>query len=185
MLCSEWVPSEWESDKNITIIHTTPVHQLTSGEDKSWNKSIIKNFLTSNCCFWPKYESIIHNNASSSEKVFWSESGEKSAQIKHRLQAKTALNKYVADFDVRDNRRWTFSHCWASDEMLHFSKLDKETNISILGEHVPIKCTEFSLFFLFTYLLLKRVSSSGSERCYLNPRSSSWSVKVFNPSCRF
>ncbi len=29
MLCSEWVPSEWESDKNITIIHTTPVHQLT------------------------------------------------------------------------------------------------------------------------------------------------------------
>ncbi len=30
MLCSEWVPSEWESDKNITIIHSTPVHQLTS-----------------------------------------------------------------------------------------------------------------------------------------------------------
>ncbi len=26
-------------------------------------------FLTSNCCCWPKYESIIHNNASSSEKV--------------------------------------------------------------------------------------------------------------------
>ncbi len=46
MLCSEWVPSEWESDKNITIIHTTPVHQLTSGEDKSWNKSSIKMFLT-------------------------------------------------------------------------------------------------------------------------------------------
>ncbi len=36
MLCSEWVPSEWESDKNITIIHSTPVHQLTSGEDKRW-----------------------------------------------------------------------------------------------------------------------------------------------------
>ncbi len=35
MLCSEWVPSEWESDKNITIIHSNPVHQLTSGEDKS------------------------------------------------------------------------------------------------------------------------------------------------------
>ncbi len=34
------------SDKNITIIHTTPVHQLTSGEDKSWNKSSIKMFLT-------------------------------------------------------------------------------------------------------------------------------------------
>ncbi len=27
-------------------------------------------------------KSIIHNNSSSSEKVFWSESGEKSAQIR-------------------------------------------------------------------------------------------------------
>ncbi len=48
-----------------------------------------------------KYESIIHNNASSSEKVFWSESGEKSAQIKQRLQAKTVQNsskQYVAGF---------------------------------------------------------------------------------------
>ncbi len=51
-----------------------------SGEDKR-NKSIIK--------------SIIHNNASFSVKVFWSESGEKSAQIKQRLQDKAALNKYV------------------------------------------------------------------------------------------
>ncbi len=58
------------ADKNITIIHSTPVHQLTSGEDKRWNKSSI---------FWLKYESIIYNNSSSSEKVFWSESGEKSA----------------------------------------------------------------------------------------------------------
>ncbi len=49
-------------------------------------------------CFWPKYESSIHNIASSSEKVVWSESGEKSAQIKQRLQAKTALNKYVTGF---------------------------------------------------------------------------------------
>ncbi len=56
------------------------------------NKSIIKSFLTLNHCFWLKYESIIHNSASSSEKVFWSESGDKSAQIKHRLQDKTVQN---------------------------------------------------------------------------------------------
>ncbi len=43
---SEWVPSEWESDKNITP------HQLTSGEDKRWNKSSIKMLLTSNRFFW-------------------------------------------------------------------------------------------------------------------------------------
>ncbi len=37
-LCSEWVPSEWvqTADKDITIIHTTPVQQLTSCEVKSW-----------------------------------------------------------------------------------------------------------------------------------------------------
>ncbi len=89
------------ADKNITIIHTTASQQLMTWEVKSCvfvrNKSIIKTFLTSNHCFWPKYESIIHNT-SSSEKVFWSESGEKSAQIKHRLQAKTVLNKYVCEF---------------------------------------------------------------------------------------
>ncbi len=59
------------ADKNITVIHTTPVHQLMSCEAKSCvfvNKSI-KTFLTSNYCFWPKYEFIIHNNFSSSEKV--------------------------------------------------------------------------------------------------------------------
>ncbi len=45
MLCSEWVPSEWESKQLI----------------KNINKSI-KTFLL-------KYKSIIHNNASCSEKV--------------------------------------------------------------------------------------------------------------------
>ncbi len=34
ILCSEWVPSEWvqTGDKNITIIHESPVRQLTSTE---------------------------------------------------------------------------------------------------------------------------------------------------------
>ncbi len=32
-------------------------------------KKSINMLLTSNCCFWTKYESIIHNNAFSSEKV--------------------------------------------------------------------------------------------------------------------
>ncbi len=47
ILCSEWVPSEWAqtADRNITIIHTSSVHQLTSWEAKSCmfvtNKSII------------------------------------------------------------------------------------------------------------------------------------------------
>ncbi len=47
------------ADKNITIIHNTPVHQLTSW-DKNWNKSRIKML-----CFWLKCESIMHNNAPS------------------------------------------------------------------------------------------------------------------------
>ncbi len=31
MLCSEWVPSEWESDKNITIIHIIMLPPVKSG----------------------------------------------------------------------------------------------------------------------------------------------------------
>ncbi len=46
-------------------------------------------FYTSDHCFWLKYKSSIHNIASSSENVIWSESGEKCAQIKHGLSEKT------------------------------------------------------------------------------------------------
>ncbi len=46
------------ADKNITIIHTTPEHQLTSW-DLVGNKSIIKIFLHSN--FRQTYDSMIHN----------------------------------------------------------------------------------------------------------------------------
>ncbi len=53
-------------------------------------KWIIKTRLTST------YKSIIHQIASWSEKVVLSESGEKNAQIKHRLLAKTGISKYVA-----------------------------------------------------------------------------------------
>ncbi len=68
-------------DKNNSVIHTTPVHQLMTCEEKSCvfvrNKSIIKAFLTSNPC--PL--SSVHNIVFSNEKVISSESGEKYAQI--------------------------------------------------------------------------------------------------------
>ncbi len=58
ILCSEWVPSEWESKqliKTSQVTHTTPVHQLMSYEAKSRmfvrNKSINKACLTSNHLF--------------------------------------------------------------------------------------------------------------------------------------
>ncbi len=78
IICSEWVPSEWESkhhnNPQVGLIH----YKLTSCKAKRWvfvvNKSIIKMLLTSNCCFQLKYESTIHNIALSSEKVISSES---------------------------------------------------------------------------------------------------------------
>ncbi len=82
------------ADKNITLIHTTPVYQWMSGEGKSYmivrNKFIIKTFLTSNCCL--RIESSIISISFSGEKIIPSESEEKYAQIKHRLPAKTVLN---------------------------------------------------------------------------------------------
>ncbi len=41
-------------------------------------------------------------------KVVWSESGEKSAQIKHHVQAKTVLNKYVAGFSCERQQEMDF-----------------------------------------------------------------------------
>jgi len=71
MLWSEWVPSEWESDKNITIIHSPSVN--------IWRRQKMKQSIMR--CFQPllytKYMSSFYNNTSSGEKVF-----------KHRLQAK-------------------------------------------------------------------------------------------------
>ncbi len=56
------------ADENMTIIHMTPVHQLTSYELKSCvYKTKIQN-VNFKHYFLPKYESIIHN-AFSSEKV--------------------------------------------------------------------------------------------------------------------
>ncbi len=57
-------------------------------------KTIIKTLLLKRY-FRLKYESSIHNIALSSEKVVWSESGEKYAQIKQLLQA---LNKHAGGF---------------------------------------------------------------------------------------
>ncbi len=74
------------ADKNITPHHSSPsVNILRRQKLKQRHQDILT--------FKPKYESIIHNS-SSSEKVFRSESGEKSAQIKHRLQDKTVQNSF-------------------------------------------------------------------------------------------
>ncbi len=61
MLCSEWVPSEWESKqliKTLQVIHTTPFYQLPY-EVKSCvcKKNVIRvRRFHLNCCFWLKYE---------------------------------------------------------------------------------------------------------------------------------
>ncbi len=70
-----------------SIIHTSQV----------CNKQAHQMFLTLNCCFQLKYESSIHLIAFSSEYLVLLESGERHAQIKHRLHAKTVQN---VDFDV-------------------------------------------------------------------------------------
>ncbi len=82
---------------NPQVIHTSPVHQLTFCEAKS---CVFVKKKSINCHFLLKYnkESSLHNIAVSNEKVVWSESGDKYAQIKHCLQVKTVLNKYLGGF---------------------------------------------------------------------------------------
>ncbi len=80
ILCSEWVPSERESKQLITFVIRQKAACLYT--------CIIKRCLMSNHCF---RLSFCH------EKIIWSESGEKSVQIKHHLQTKTALNNQCFD----------------------------------------------------------------------------------------
>ncbi len=84
------------TDKNITIIHTTPVHQLTSCEVKNCmlvrNQSIKTCISTSNWCFWLKAECCVHNFAISCVNQ---------GRYMHRsstVYKKTVLNKYVGGF---------------------------------------------------------------------------------------
>ncbi len=113
------------ADKNISIIHTTTVHQLTSWEVKSCIFAMNKSIKI--------FESIIFFFYS--DKVALSESGEKYAQIKHRLKSNTVLNKYFTLQEVNWTRDmwitcrllWFYHlfglslHFWASDGIVHFS----------------------------------------------------------------
>ncbi len=78
---SEWVPSEWTTDKNITII---TLFQLLSSPDVNWWTGVDYCYVFISCL-------DSHSDGT------------------HSLQC---------------------IHCWASDEMLHFSKSDEETNSS-------------------------------------------------------
>ncbi len=87
ILCSEWVPSEWvqTADKNITIIHTAPSITILWNQKLHFCKNQIhQDISTSNS----RFQSYMCDIAFSSDKVISSESGEKSAQIKHCLQPK-------------------------------------------------------------------------------------------------
>ncbi len=83
--------------KNITIIHVAPVHQFLSCEVKSCmfvrNKSIIKMFLTSNCCFCLKCDSYIHIAHLNQERNM-----HRSSTIYKRKQSKHFLNENVGGF---------------------------------------------------------------------------------------
>ncbi len=68
MLCSEWVPSEWESKQpikkhhnNPQVIHTSPAIIILWNKNMSACKKQIHHQGILNWRVWPKYQSIIHN----------------------------------------------------------------------------------------------------------------------------
>ncbi len=78
------------------VIHSTPVHQLTSGEDKRWDKSNIKTFLTQ---IW------VHNTLAP-VKAFW----------RHPF---TAVMKCYISPNL--TKKQTQLHLgWPEDEDIHF-----------------------------------------------------------------
>ncbi len=89
-----------DSSLSINILWNEKLHVCT-------NKSIITRFLTSNCCFWVKYDSLINNIVLNQERNIY-----RSSTVYKPKQTKTALNKYVCGFWCERQqvyRRWTFS----------------------------------------------------------------------------
>ncbi len=113
IICSEWVPSEWESKQLIKTLHLfcPSVNVLWSKKLLVCNKQIhhwnIK-ILISNCCFCQKYMFSIHNIALSS--VISYDSEEKNEHIKHCLQVKTVQNisKETFRLILMWDRGWIF-----------------------------------------------------------------------------
>ncbi len=95
-------------NNNPQVIHTPPVHQLTSCEAKGCmfvrNKSIIKDILTSNRCFWLKW---VHNNTSSRSHLIWirREICTDQAQFTSKNSSKQICGWILI---WEDNRGWTF-----------------------------------------------------------------------------
>ncbi len=137
--CSPVDPRQWmgavrmrfqTADKNITIIHITPVHQIIYCEAKSCvfvRKTIIKTFLTSNVCYNMSHLCcVLHWKG----HLVW---------IRREIcteQAKTALNKYVSGFWCERNKRWTFSledaFLWIMDSYLVRSEVKNVLMMSLL-----------------------------------------------------
>ncbi len=103
ILFSEWVPSEWESKQlkknNPQVIHTTPVHKLTSYEAKSCvfvrNKSTIKTFLASNC---PLISIILLSPVKKLSRLNQERNMHRSSTVYKWKQSKTVLNNFVGGF---------------------------------------------------------------------------------------
>ncbi len=91
------------ADKNITIIHTTPVHRLTSWEAKHCMFVINKSIKTFFC---PQFIILL-------SPLKKPESGEKYAQIKHHLKVKTVPNS-------SKQNTWVYFHVRGQQEMDFF-----------------------------------------------------------------
>ncbi len=143
------------ADKNITIIHTTPVHQLMSWEDKSWNKSSIKMFLTSNHCStvngaWSAQISLLiqtrwHFHWRKRYYGLWtlarfSDYFSKSNFKDFFLLSSPDVNwwtgvvwiivMFLSDSHSDGTHSLQSIHCWDTDVETHFYKPDEETNSS-------------------------------------------------------
>ncbi len=113
MLCSEWVPSEWESDKNITIIHTTPVHQLMVLR-KQVLKQIHQDIFNINSLFLAKIRVHNHNKTPPPVKKCSGVNQELNLQRSSTVyKAKQLLMNMWVDFDVRGKQEMDFFTVWS------------------------------------------------------------------------
>ncbi len=87
ILCSEWVPSEWESKQLIKHQSTSNPHPCSPSVNVLWSQNLcVCEKQIQNCCFWLKYDPSIHNMTFSSEKS----PTRLNQEIKHHLHAENS-----------------------------------------------------------------------------------------------
>ncbi len=142
------------ADKNITIIHTTPVLQLSCEELSVCTKQIHQDVLTSNSCFQLKYKSSFHNVAVIEVSC---------------LNRESKMHRSSTIYTQKQICGWILTWQTSGDRLYHWRKCyyGLWTGILARSNGLKLKCPNDRFVLTNTQLLLHKMLTDGLEWCGL------------------